>query len=327
MRVLVALAVLLVGTASALDARAQMDDQPLPGDATAGLDPEFDRTYRGLWWGGIGVYSGDATPDAEPPAPEPPATNATVLTFRAGGSYVLPSVPVGFEARVGLAAFFWSPEELDTESTLRWMNPLLAAFWAPRFGRFDLRAGLGLALPLASLRTTGDLGADGLLDASAYAFAAATEGMWDLWAWSPDRFTLLLPSATIDGCPIPHLCVGGALGIHFMFSTASDETTVGGVTVTRETSDDTVLQLGGDIAYKSRSTRTGVRLRLVTELSGGEGDEDNSQISLEPYLLFDVGDGFFELAFTINLDEPFGFSFGTEPYDVWGLHVKGGSRF
>lgn len=327
MRALVALVALVVGTGVVREARAQMDDQPLPGDATRGLEPDSGRPYSGLWWGEIGVFSGDVSEEADPPL-EPPPTNATVLTFRAGGVYVLPSLPLGFEARAGLAAFFLSPEDQDTQSTVRVGNPLLAAYFAPKLGRFDLRAGLGLALPVATLRGTGLLDPDGELDQLAYLFASATEGLWDSWAWEPDRFTLLLPSATIDGCPSAHFCVGGAFGIHFMFSTAGEEVTVGGVTARRDVSTRTVLQLGGDVAYRSRSTRTGLKLHVVTQLGGDdEPGDDNSQISLEPYLLFDVGDGFFKIALTINLDDPFGFSFGTEPFDVWGIHVGGGSRF
>lgn len=329
MRALLALLVLVALFGAPRPALAQIDEQSLPGDATAGLERDPGRAYPGTWWGDLGFYSGDATPDVDPPI-EVPATNATVLTVRVGGSYVLPSAPIAFEALVGLAAFFLSPEDLDTESTLRLMNPLLAAYWAPQLGRFDLRAGVGLGLPFASLRETGELGADGVLDLQAYTYAAATNGLWDWWAWLPDRFTLLLPTATIDGCVTDNFCVGGAFGIHVLFSTASDETTDDGVTVSTDTGTEAVMQLRGDVAYQSRSTRTGLLLRVVTFLTAEEdpdADDDRSQISLEPYLRFDVGNGFFRAALTVNLDEPFGFSFSGDPLDIWGLQIGGGSRF
>jgi hypothetical protein len=329
MRAPCAFLVLVAGVGAPRAALGQLDDQSLPGDATAGLEPDSGRTYPGMWWGDLGFFSGDATPEVDPSV-EVPAMNATVLTVRAGGSYVLPSAPVAFEAQVGLAALFLSTDEQDTESTWRLMNPLVAAYWAPRFGRFDLRAGVGLGLPFASLRTTGELGVDGILDLSAYLYAAATNGLWDWWAWLPDRLTLLLPTATIDGCLSDNFCVGGAFGIHFLFSTASDETTEGGVTVSTDTGTEAVMQLQGDVAYKSRSTRTGVLLRVVTFLTGEEdpdADDDRSQISLEPYLRFDLGSGFFRAALTVNLDEPFGFSFSGDPLDIWGLHVGGGTQF
>jgi hypothetical protein len=320
---LLSFVVALVAVSSA-DALAQIDDQPLPGDATAGVEEVSYRRYSGLWWGDIGFTSGDATPEATSGV-EVPHTTATAGTLRAGVRYVLPSAPVGFEAQLGLVLFFLSPEEQEVESTLRLANPMIGAFWAPRLGRFDLRAGVGLTLPLASVRTSGELGADGLVDVLAYTYAQAIDGAWDAWAWLPDHIALLLPSAAIDGCVSRHLCIGGAFGLHLLFSTADEEPGV-----TSDTGPDAIVQLGGDVAYRSRSTRTGIWLKMVSKIGEDEdpsGEDDTTQLSLEPYLHFDLGDGFFRASLVINLDEPFGFAFSGDPLDVWGLHLGGGTRF
>ena len=140
--------VVLALVACPVAARAQPDDVPLPGDATVDAQDDAERTYRGRWWLDLGFYSGDETEDA-PAGIEVPQTSATVLTATAGGTYTLPSAPVAFEVRAGLAAFFLSAEGADTQSTARPTNPLLAAYYADRFGRLDLRVGLGLALPIA----------------------------------------------------------------------------------------------------------------------------------------------------------------------------------
>ena len=304
-------------------AGAQLDDQPLPGDSTADMEVVGDRTYQGGWWGDLGFYTGDETPDGAE-ALGAPATTATLIAPVFGGTYKLANLPLAFEARAGLVVAFLSAEGADTLSTVRLTNPLLAAYWADRFGRVDVQAGLGFGLPVASIRD-GSL-EDAAVDASAYFLTAGANGLWDFYQWLPDRFTLLIP-ASVEARVGAHLVLGAQMGLHILFSTAGDTTTTeGGVTVTTSGGDtESIFQLGGEVAYRSRSTRTGLVLRVVDMLSGGDGD--NTQFSVEPYLRFELAPGFFRIALTVNLDEPFGFSFESGPSKLWCLHVGGGTQF
>lgn len=53
---------------------------------------------------------------------------------------------------------------------------------------------------------------------------------------------------------------------------------------------------------------------------------DAAQVSLEPFVRFELGEtGFLSTRFTMNLDEPYGFSFDSGR--VWGLHVALGGAF
>lgn len=292
-------------------ARAQYDDTPLPGDSTDAVEADTDRTYDGRWWGDLGFYSGGTNDEGEP------QVTATLITVAGGFDYRLPKAPVAFEAQAGLLALFLSPEEGDAQSTARLMNPLLAAYFAPRFGRVDLRVGVGLGVPIASLRG----GDDAAIDSIAYLSAAATNGLWDWWRWLPDRLALLLPTASVEARFGQHFVLGGALGLHLLFDTGSDEGTTG------DGGTDSIFQLGADVAYRSRSTRTGALLRVVTLLSGDGEDGEDTQLSVEPYLQFEMGSSFFRIALTLNLDQPFGFSFASGPLKIWGLHLGGGTRF
>jgi hypothetical protein len=323
MRALPALvAIFVLSTWPAVAAAIPGDDLPLPGDSTADAQDDVERTHRGHWWGDLGLYTGDAA--ADDAAPD---ASMTLLTLDAGVFYRVRRTPIAFEAQVGLLAFFLSAEGEDTRTTGLFMNPGLAAYFAPRLRRVDLRIGVGLGFPLAGVRRDDDFGTDAALDALAYQVAAASNGLWDWWKWAPDRLTLLLPTASLEARLGEHFVVGGEVGVHLLFSTASDETP-GGVSV--DTATDTIFQLGGEIAYQSRSTRTGLHFRMVTLLTGDDEedpDEDRTQLSLEPYLRFQLGRGFFRIALTMNLDEPFGFSFAGGPTKIWGLHLGGGTVF
>lgn len=305
---LATLLTLLSAVVGPATARAQPDDdQPLPGDATADIEGDSDRTYAGHWWGDLAFYTGDESEDPDFPV------SVTVLAPTFGGMYKLPTVPLAFEARVGLVTAFVSAEGADTESTARLANPMLAAYWADRFGRVDVRAGLGFALPLATTRDS----ATGLfVDYSAYGVIGGANGLWDVFRWVPDTYTLLIPVAA-EARIGEHLVLGGEAGLHFLFATDTEP---------GEDGSETVLQLGAEVAYRARSTRTGIVLHYVDFVST-EGRGDSNQVSIEPYLRFEMAPAFFRVALTMNLDRPYGFSFESGPERFWALHVGGGTQF
>ncbi len=55
-------------------------------------------------------------------------------------------------------------------------------------------------------------------------------------------------------------------------------------------------------------------------------EDDAAQISLEPFVRFNVGEqGFLATRFTMHLDDDLGFSFDTNR--AWGLHLAFGGAF
>jgi hypothetical protein len=79
-------------------------------------------------------------------------------------------------------------------------------------------------------------------------------------------------------------------------------------------------------AYVSDSVLLGLRIPFtIIPTSLDDENDDAALVALEPYARFNIGKGFLNARFTINLDEPYGFSF--EEDKIWGLHVGGGVAF
>lgn len=78
----------------------------------------------------------------------------------------------------------------------------------------------------------------------------------------------------------------------------------------------------GAAYWASDTFSLGLRLPLQFQSFAGDG----TQVSLEPYARFELGEtGFLATRFTLNLDDPYGFSFDTGK--LWGLHVAVGGHF
>lgn len=70
----------------------------------------------------------------------------------------------------------------------------------------------------------------------------------------------------------------------------------------------------------------GARLPIQLAASLGSGGSSDAQIAFEPFVRVDMGDSaFLASRFTLNLDEPGGFSFDSGKY--WGLHLAVGGNF
>jgi hypothetical protein len=70
----------------------------------------------------------------------------------------------------------------------------------------------------------------------------------------------------------------------------------------------------------------GARLPIQAAASLGTGGGGDAQVAFEPFVRFELGEsGFLATRFTLNLDEPGGFSFNSGKY--WGWHVAVGGNF
>jgi len=77
--------------------------------------------------------------------------------------------------------------------------------------------------------------------------------------------------------------------------------------------------------YVSDSALIGLRTPLTLIMTSLDED-DFTLFSVEPYARFDLSrNAFLNVRFTLNIDEPLGFSF--DEGKAWGLHVGGGGTF
>lgn len=180
-------------------------------------------------------------------------------------------------------------------------DPLVAGYYVSRQHDGYLRAGFGVAIPIANVDDSSDL--------VPLASGVAMRGLWDSWLYLPETLGLVLPFQIEKR--VNALVVGGdtALGVLIPTGDRADET-------------DVAFQLAGLIGGKSGPVTAGARLQVVWVPTA---DGDNAQVALVPFVQGDFSDGFVYLRFLLNLDEPFGV-FG-DGADVWALSVGGGGRF
>ena len=200
------------------------------------------------------------------------------------------------------------------EAKVRVGNPYIFAHYVDRTGLATYRIGGGLALPLAPAHDFADLyGAS---------FAAPLRSTWDVWLWNPLRLSLVFPSGSVVLRPTPSTFVGaeGALGT--LVYTGENN---GGVALVGQTALDggvalAPFQLG--LRLQAVATLASDQQILLTDPSSSVKVEDRLQTSLQPYVRVGFSPGFVRAALTVNLDEPFGFSF--EENKVWAINVGGG---
>lgn len=221
-------------------------------------------------------------------------------------------VPV-FELEVQGGFALASPNEGDTEVNLS--NILLSGFYVLRGQAWRLRLGGGLGLPTAQIGED-DLGFAGEL--INLFFAGAQRGFYDFAIWSPETFTLQLPSARFVYYASPQISImaEAALSVFIDISDNFDRDTAVG------------LQMAGDFGYHpSAAVSFGARLNLVfiDHDSFLLGDDDEFQSSIEPHFRVNFGAGFFQARLTLNLDHPAGFAF--DDGRIWAIHLGGGADF
>ncbi len=197
-------------------------------------------------------------------------------------------------------------------------NPYVGLSFASTAPGREIHAGVGMALPVASIPdvSTPPTGAE-LLDAglaqAGYWYALGMWGLWDLWLYSADTFSLVLP-ASIDADVGHALRAGGSVALDVAFPVR----TTGG----RQT--ELFFQLDGYVGYQAaESFGFGVRLALVLAPTVDTGDR--AQLSLEPFIKADIDQGFIRVGLLMNLDRPFGFAF--DEGRVWALRTTIGARF
>jgi hypothetical protein len=188
----------------------------------------------------------------------------------------------------------------QSDSRYRVGAPMIAGSYIG--GRDRLRFKVGGALAYNPIEF------DNLAGVVAMGGGFAMRGTWDMWLWAPERFNVIAP-ARVEYFLKPNLVLGGDAALAISIPTYE------------EGEVELPFQIGATIgAWVSDTVLVGGRLGEVWVIT--EGD---SQLFLEPYFRAHFGPGFLTARFTLNLDDPYGFSF--EEDKVWGLHLGGGAVF
>ena len=84
------------------------------------------------------------------------------------------------------------------------------------------------------------------------------------------------------------------------------------------------IQIDPSLGYfVTDTTLIGARLPFVWMFT--ETGDYATQLAFEPYARFDIDPGFIATRFTLNIDDPLGFSF--DGGKLWAIHVGGGAHF
>jgi hypothetical protein len=208
-----------------------------------------------------------------------------------------------------------SPAMGDGDTSFRTGNPVAAIYYMRRSEAGYYRIGGAIAVPLADVGDSALTSADAFTAVLTYGGASAMNGLWNIWQYSVDRLSLVIPGQFERRSG--HLIYGGDLGLGILIDTGD---------ANRDA--ELVLQLAGMIGGRVDNVSLGTRLQVVWLATQDGGD--NAQLALVPFVQADFSDnGFLFMRFVLNLDEPLGvFGDGAGLLGkVWGLHIGGGTRF
>jgi hypothetical protein len=147
------------------------------------------------------------------------------------------------------------------------------------------------------------------LSLAAIDFGHPVGGGQDIGLWAPEVLSLVAP-ARFEYDVGAVLGADAALGVHI-------PTNGGDVAVT--------VQIAPGVGYYvSDAALIGLRVPLTIVPTNFDGGDWNL-LAVEPYARYDLGGGFLNARFTVNIDDPYGFSF--DEGQIWGLHFGGGATF
>ncbi len=272
----------------ALPSPAGADDQLEAPNGILGARLSDDEESRARVYGELGFYGSDYG-DAFP------------MVF-GGGYRVMPQLEL--EARLPIAIGHVAIPTFGV-GTIRYGgvgfgNLFLGANYLMFEDAFRLKVGAGLTFGPWTTNPSNDY-----VVALASSFSLHQD---QLSLFAPETVGLTIP-ARIEFDPIERLLVSGDASFGLLIPTGGQDTEV-------------VLNLAPGVAYVSPPFTAGLRMPLLWLLTESG---DNVQVALEPYGRFDIGPGFVNGRFTMNLDTPYGFAFDTG--GVWAILLGGGLSF
>jgi hypothetical protein len=265
--------------------------------STTGAGLSLSPAQRGRFWGELGFHTQEAL---------------TVWTPVLGGGYKLTD---RLELELVLPFVYASRDAIDPNNgrhedrtTFVSGDPFVGVNYLHGSGDLRLKVGGGVALPFAPDSDAGHY--------LALYGASAIRAFQDDFLWQPRTLSLVAPLRLEYG---ERVLFGGDASVMIFLPTGDDDPGLG------DDGRDTGLAITlapGVGFWVTPKTLLGARFGLYW-LTTAEGD--NAQLSFEPNFRHYFGDGFLHARFTLNLDEPAGFSFN--PGGFWGLHLGGGFSF
>lgn len=228
---------------------------------------------------------------------------------------------IAVSADWGFAMLNWAGIPESDETSLRSGNPFLAVHSVRQHGCTELRVGIGVSIPLASLpESYSDVPGERDFARELYRGTMAMRGMWDWWLWVPDSMSVALPvswetAASSDWIFSGEIALASTVFLEgsYAYSIPIDDTLQALL----------VIPVMGTIGYRIDPVIFSLGLRAVWIVNEGM-----IQTSTIPGVRLNLGIGFVQARFNLNLDKPFGF--GAEPLwssKLWGLHLGGGIEF
>jgi hypothetical protein len=223
-------------------------------------------------------------------------------------------------------AFLDGPSIEGSDNTaFRMGNPFLAVHSVRQHGCTELKIGIGATIPLATLPKAEDAG-DRIVAFRTYRGAMAMRGMMDWWLWVPDSMTIALPvswetAASTQWIFSGEIALASTVYLKHLASTVySDEKSVQFIPTDTKLQALLMIPISVKGGYRIDPFIFGMRLQLVWVANGGE-----VQLSAIPSTRLDLGIGYVEVNFNLNLNKPFGF--GSDEGMLWGLHLTGGIEY
>ena len=260
----------------------------------ADLTPEGPRSF--VLAGDIGYYFSDQN-------------NSTlhVVAPRIAAQYAIDerfSVAVDF----GLVILSQSPDRgPGAATTVRPGNPVAMALMRDEVGALRYRLGLGGAAPLAVVERDGD----GRLQRTAYDFARAMSGLWDVWVWGPSR-AAVFGYFKLEYSPHPEVDLELELQPALLIPACE--------AFQRDPLDFFLPSAFTLLAHKG-PLRAGLRVQAVFMPTI---EPDMLQLTLEPVMRLLLGSAFIEVRYTAPVDEPLS---GERGPRMWAVHLAGGGAF
>jgi hypothetical protein len=271
----------------------------------ASAQERLDSSIRA--WAEIDIYRGDLLF---------PGTKVTSVTPVLRGEVELSSFQFGLDLPLALGVTSFDSELLqDTPlngggTGARFGNPTLHADFL--LEQKPLRFAAGLAFAISTGDNAGDRSTAGAVAADASATAGALgRGFWNAWWYLTDEWALVAPASLEYDGEEYELGVDAALAWF----------------IPRESSRDNqgIFQLGAHAAAVLAPAVIGLRLTNVVMLDDRFLDDDQLQLSVEPYVELRLPVVWLGLGINVPLDEPLGI-FG-DGLDYWALRLSGGASF
>jgi len=233
------------------------------------------------------------------------------------GAWFRVSDMVAISADWGFAMLNWSAIDDADDTAFRTGNPFLAVHSVRQHGCTELRVGIGATVPLAY---SPDKDGDRNFARELYQGAMAMRGMWNWWLWTPDSLSVALP-VSWETAASTNWIFGGEIALaSTVFFDDRDE-----YFLPVEISLQALLAIPfmGKVGYRIDPFIFSIELRAVWIVNDGL-----LQTSAVPGVRLNIGTGYIQTKFNLNLDRPYGI--GSEylrSSKMWGLHLGGGIEF